>query len=195
MNQKEAFRETLHHCEERWPSPMFDELSIEHMRDMLRRIDANCDATAPNGFSEAKLGRWLGYVQGAAVALGVMILDECKEINKKWADGAAQDALSQAARDVLAERQRQTSVEGGTPEHDDVAAIGQMAAAAGCYAIHSRGYNQFVINDLLYDFWPWGRKWWKPTTTRRDLVKAGALILAEIERLDRAAELLERGTP
>ena len=29
--------------------------------------------------------------------------------------------------------------------------------------------------------------WWKPTDCRRDLVKAGALILAEIERLDRAA--------
>ncbi|MEB3421767.1 hypothetical protein VK682_24660 [Salipiger manganoxidans] len=35
--------------------------------------------------------------------------------------------------------------------------------------------------------WPWDRKWWKPTTPRRDLVKAGALIVAEIERLDRAA--------
>ena len=28
---------------------------------------------------------------------------------------------------------------------------------------------------------------WQPTTSRRDLVKAGALVLAEIERLDRAA--------
>ena len=28
--------------------------------------------------------------------------------------------------------------------------------------------------------------WFKPTTPRRDLVKAGALIIAEIERLDRA---------
>jgi hypothetical protein len=34
--------------------------------------------------------------------------------------------------------------------------------------------------------WPWDRKWWKPTDRRRDLVKAAALILAEIERLDRA---------
>lgn len=35
--------------------------------------------------------------------------------------------------------------------------------------------------------WPftWWLDWWKPTTYRRDLVKAGALILAEIERLDR----------
>lgn len=33
--------------------------------------------------------------------------------------------------------------------------------------------------------WPWPSKWWKPKSQRRDLVRAGALILAEIERLDR----------
>lgn len=86
MNQIEAFRETLAYCEERWPAPMFGETSIEHMRDMLRRIEANRDATAPDGFSEAKLGRWLGYLQGVAVGLDVMALDDCKAINMKWAD-------------------------------------------------------------------------------------------------------------
>jgi hypothetical protein len=35
--------------------------------------------------------------------------------------------------------------------------------------------------------WPWARQWWKPTGARRDLVKAAALLLAEIERIDRAA--------
>ena len=34
---------------------------------------------------------------------------------------------------------------------------------------------------------PWDGKGWQPTTYRRNLVKAGALIVAEIERLDRAA--------
>lgn len=33
--------------------------------------------------------------------------------------------------------------------------------------------------------WPWGAEWWKPKEPRRDLVRAGALIIAEIERLDR----------
>jgi hypothetical protein len=36
--------------------------------------------------------------------------------------------------------------------------------------------------------WPWPESWWKPTGDRRNLVKAGALILAEIERIDRAAQ-------
>lgn len=35
--------------------------------------------------------------------------------------------------------------------------------------------------------WPWDEQWWKPSTARRDMVKACALGLAEIERLDRAA--------
>ena len=35
--------------------------------------------------------------------------------------------------------------------------------------------------------WPhtWDASWWKPKDRRRDLVRAGALIIAEIERLDR----------
>jgi hypothetical protein len=33
--------------------------------------------------------------------------------------------------------------------------------------------------------------WWKPKDRRRDLVRAAALIIAEIERLDRDAEARE----
>lgn len=37
--------------------------------------------------------------------------------------------------------------------------------------------------------WPrsWSRAWWKPKNPRRDLVRAAALLIAEIERLDRRA--------
>jgi len=95
----------------------------------------------------------------------------------------AQDAaLTQAARDVLAERQRQISAEGWTPEHDDVHGNSQLAIAAACYAGNAAG--KWGIASAA---WPWDGSWWKPSTPRRDLEKAGALILAEIERLDRAA--------
>jgi len=93
------------------------------------------------------------------------------------------DALGDAARDVLAERQRQISAEGWTPEHDDEHEIGELARAAACYAANATGFRLMNRANL----WPWDRAWWKPTTPRRDLVKAGALILAEIERIDRAA--------
>ncbi|WP_199770999.1 hypothetical protein [Achromobacter sp. AONIH1] len=107
---------------------------------------------------------------------------------------AVRDAQTPAARDVLAERQRQISAEGWAPDHDDAHTLGEIAGAAGCYAIHAseiqNGALRYPANP--YAFWPWDRDWWKPTTPRRDLVKAGALILAEIERLDRAAIAAQR---
>ena len=103
-------------------------------------------------------------------------------------------AESAAIRDVLAERKRQISVKGWTAEHDDTHNDGQMAMAAAYYAAHTVNTNhmpQYVkeaINGMLSFCWPWSRKWWKPSTPRRNLVKAGALIIAEIERIDRATE-------
>lgn len=88
------------------------------------------------------------------------------------------DALTDAARDVLAERQRQVSVEGWTPDHDDAHDDGSLACAASCYACAAAG-----LADAERD-WPWNGGF-KPADPRRMLVKAGALILAEIERLDR----------
>ncbi|WP_051014576.1 hypothetical protein [Pseudomonas aeruginosa] len=95
----------------------------------------------------------------------------------------------QAWLDVQAERLRQVEDEGWTPEHDDEHADGQMAQAAGCYALHAGGIGTDWPDGRQNGsalFWPWDKDSWKPTTPRRDLVKACALALAEIERLDRA---------
>ena len=93
------------------------------------------------------------------------------------------DDMTKAATDVLAERRRQQEAEGWTPEHDDEHESGDMARAAACYALSAAGYRGDDPAQLR--FWPWLDSWWKPSGARRDLVKAGALILAEIERLDR----------
>lgn len=87
--------------------------------------------------------------------------------------------------DVLAERQRQVSGEGWTPEHDDAHVRGEMAGAAACYAL--AGIQHWAREQAISSFWPWQKVWWKPTDRRRDLIKATALLLAEVERLDRAA--------
>lgn len=95
--------------------------------------------------------------------------------------------LSQAARDVLAERQRQVEQEGWTPEHDDEHDEGELGMAAACYAMEGAS-NLTLSGDEGEppEFWPWDGEWWKPSPEpRRNLVKAAALILAEIERLDR----------
>ena len=92
---------------------------------------------------------------------------------------------SDAVKDVKAERRRQIESEGWTPDHDDEHAYGEMASAGACYALN--GAQHWAAKMAAAQFWPWSKDWWKPTTRRCDLVKAGALILAEIERLDRAA--------
>jgi hypothetical protein len=99
--------------------------------------------------------------------------------------------LTKAECDVLDERRRQQEVEGWTPEHDDQHKNGEMPRAAGLYAISAGFASKYLEGETktcpVPDGWPWADKWWKPANARRDLVKAGALILAEIERMDRAA--------
>ena len=95
----------------------------------------------------------------------------------------ATGVTSQATRDVIAERRRQVDVEGFTPERDDEYLAGELAAAAGSYALHA--HDRRI--DMTPAWWPWQRSWWKPGTPRQMLVKAGALILAAIEQIDRRA--------
>jgi hypothetical protein len=92
-----------------------------------------------------------------------------------------------ALEDIAAERNRQISFEGWSPEHDDTHDKGQLAYAGACYALTPLFARPVAWSDMFTRLWPWDQQWWKPTDRRRDLVKAGALIVAEIERIDRAA--------
>lgn len=81
---------------------------------------------------------------------------------------------------IVAERYRQITVESYTPEHDDEHDKGELVWAARAYAA---AYNLpfFHPEDVG---WPWDRASWKLTDDPiRNLVKAGALIAAEIDRL------------
>lgn len=69
--------------------------------------------------------------------------------------------------EIAAERQRQIDGEGFNAAHDDDHYDQSLSAAAACYALHKR----------LPSIWPWGPEWWKPSSERRDLIKAGALIV------------------
>lgn len=86
--------------------------------------------------------------------------------------------MSKAIDDVLAERTRQVEIEGWTAEHDDKHEFEELAFAASCYSTAEGG-------DIPPAVWPWSLKWWKPRSRRSNLVRAAALIIAEIERLDR----------
>ncbi|EOD8990263.1 hypothetical protein ACJ5XE_005769 [Pseudomonas aeruginosa] len=88
--------------------------------------------------------------------------------------------VPQAWIDVQAERRRQITAEGWTPEHDDLYCAAELPRAAAAYILNG-------ANDEAPAIWPFVAKWWKPRDARSNYVRASALILAEIERLDRAA--------
>lgn len=88
----------------------------------------------------------------------------------------------QAVTEITAERARQVESEGFTALKDDQYVRGELVWAAVSYA----GYAGDPRDRYTPAEWPWASRWWKPETPRRALVKAAALIVAEVERIDRA---------
>ncbi len=100
--------------------------------------------------------------------------------------GTQDAATTEVLNIIAAERGRQIASERYRPEHDDLHREGELAFAAAAYAVGA-------ANDVQadpYGLWPasWDGDGFKPTGTIRDLIKAGALIVAEIERRQRAGE-------
>lgn len=113
-------------------------------------------------------------------------------IAKEWKKSRQYEAICEVDTDSLLhdydllsgvemianERARQVYREGWTPEHDDTHANGEMAWAAVCYA---------APKPLENDPWPWSDEWDKRMkhNRMRQLQIAGALIAAELDRLQR----------
>jgi hypothetical protein len=83
---------------------------------------------------------------------------------------------------IAEERERQISEEGYDAHYDDFYSANQLGYAAACYAAGTR------VSSAGTDVWPWDEKHWKPRTARENLVRAGALIVAELERLERIGQ-------
>ena len=88
---------------------------------------------------------------------------------------------------IAAERERQITAEGWTTAHDDEHTDGSLSEAADSYiqaaGTQMRGGCGWHVEPQN---WPWQSEWWKPSDDPvRNLVKAGALIAAEIDRLSR----------
>lgn len=97
--------------------------------------------------------------------------------------------MSSGVELIFAERRRQIEVEGFTPGHDHHEHDGSddLAMAAAAYALppHFR-FDGFAKTSRTREWlWPWDSEYWKPSPDNRlrELVKAGALIAAEIDRL------------
>lgn len=123
-----------------------------------------------------------------------------KSVEAALAQGTS---LSIAENDVLAERARQITEEKFPAEWDDLYRNKELERAAACFALYGTipsplrahfervGLGMASSDEIaaytIFRLWPFKWSWWKPENPRRALVKAGALILAAIERIDRAA--------
>jgi hypothetical protein len=86
---------------------------------------------------------------------------------------------------ITEERHRQYIEEGWDDEHDDEHTEGELAMAAACYAAPKPICVRPEHDSLPVDAWPWdGDK--KPHPRKRALEISAALIIAELERLERA---------
>ena len=101
---------------------------------------------------------------------------------------------------IAEERQRQIEVEGYDAQHDSYHSPCKLIQAADTYlesadlTLRSKEFSPsnawhqtnlpFYRNEIKRT-WPWEQESFKPTTDIRDLVKAGALIAAAIDRLQK----------
>jgi hypothetical protein len=100
--------------------------------------------------------------------------------------------MSQGAEMIAKERARQVEQEGWSAAHDAEHTDGGLLSAAVTYAWHVKASHRSDAEPL--SIWPWHADWWKPSVDPvRNLVKAGALIAAEIDRL--AAGRATEGQP
>ena len=79
------------------------------------------------------------------------------------------------------ERRRQQEVEGYDAIHDRHHTPQVLCRAAIGYALHEDPSK--LVADAAANLWPWSNEFWKPKDHLRNLVRAGALIAAAIDRL------------
>lgn len=104
---------------------------------------------------------------------------------RTWLDGEAGVLL------IAREREEQIKKHGWSDAHDDSYTDGQLALAAYAYCLpeSERPGATNASGVFIPSGWPWADHWWRPSPENRirELAKAGALIAAEIDRLQRLA--------
>ncbi|MGO3569158.1 MAG: hypothetical protein ACTIOQ_15100 [Serratia grimesii] len=103
--------------------------------------------------------------------------------------GKANEILrTQAIKDVISERQRQRD-QGRDDAHDDGYIDGVLALGGAAYAISGAGFNCVgTYRRRAKNLWPFPLETFNPAgnaNRRADLVRAAAMIIAEIDKIDR----------
>lgn len=99
--------------------------------------------------------------------------------------------MKNGAMQIFDERNRQVLDEGFDEKHDSEHSQGELIQAAIAYALADSDNNVAGMgqNTEAYAWFPWDMQDWKPSNRIHNLVKAGALIAAEIDRLQKLSNV------
>lgn len=154
------------------------------------------DDGARHGLEETRCEAWRRYERACEGAAGrgveeeniptaglTAVLDFLVPLAARPAAAGGNDGVALIAK----ERKRQVEQEGWTPEHDNQHEADELALAAALYAVPTWLRDDKNLRDVLWPY-SWALDTWKPSPDNRirELVKAGALIAAEIDRLQRS---------
>lgn len=130
-----------------------------------------------------KVGKVIGITNGEELLDGVYYELDCLP-----GIGFRENSLIKAhgADLIREERRRQIEVEGYDQAHDFHHTPQVLCRAAVGYALHED--PEKPLAEAAASLWPWTRDFWKPKDQLRNLVRAGALIAAAIDRLQHEQE-------
>lgn len=154
---------------------------IRDLRRYLLLVEAEGQARGLGSCCSSHRDNQTRYVSTPSNWLREHFLENESEMPQDWLGEVLQqfevDSLIGVVKEVVKERIDQIVNKGFTPKHDDQHTKGELADAAAAYA-NTKGY---------VDTWPFEIEDIRPKDRRHDLIRAAALIVAEIERLDRAS--------
>ena len=85
--------------------------------------------------------------------------------------------MSKGIELIAEERQRQIEKEGYDVNHDNQEPLNCFNLAAASYLMHQ------INPDISQSLWCWDFKYYKPKSVLKNLVRAGALVAAAIDKI------------
>lgn len=146
------------------------------------RGETSVRSIVPHGVSFHEDNRY----HGKSFILGCVDVDKREIRDFKLDDCDFLSAQSPALTSVILERAKQIEKYGYTVKKDRRYRNGELAKVGICYAIAAANSFDKEYQPRGVEF-PWSQEHWKPEAPRREnLVKAVALLLAQIDQIDAA---------
>lgn len=168
-----------------------DASSLVTLRDSLRRIIAGTTTKDAAHFLKQPGQRRMTIKDAQEIAAAHLpYVESLVHRSHGYTAPPAQAVdLGAGVKAIADERERQLQAEGFTRDSDEQYREGELARAATAYLQLAAmdlqvGSRKHIASQEPPFFWPWAPEWWKPVDARRDLVRAGALIAAQIDLID-----------